>query len=250
MLPGPFRRLRSRHGTSRAGDRDAVGPACVEPLEGRRLLSAGGEAPVYQYNGVTTYALFYAEQTAAEWGFQPLSGDPAEIVTVVAAVGHDKYSVGAVDQQPPTETYASVWIDAVSSEGVYFSFNSDPASFEGDYFDFTAEQGTSTLDAVIPLVDVYTGAAATASVHMVWEIESRPATEGSVVYAGEYLETTHWRTRSATASGTVTLDAYGPINLTPGTSSDAVVGWLKFQYVLRTGLTPARDLFSQTPVLN
>ena len=56
--------------------------------------------------------------------------------------------------------------------------------------------------------------------------------------------------RDATASGTVTVDGYGAVNFTPGTSQSAALEKGSVDTINRYRPSITSELFSQTPVLN
>lgn len=250
MSPGPFRHLHSGRTTSRAGDRDAVGRACVEPLEGRTLLSAN-PAGVQLFDAQGASATFVTEQTAAEWGLQPHSGDPAEPILVTAQVFGGASEFREVNGANHFfDTGGFVHITAVNPDTgeVYFDIvaNSNQAVFS-----MSPSGRSATLDGVLPALD-FSGV--NVSVHMEWTATGAPGqTAASVAQEDEnqvHVEVTRSFLREATASGTVTIDGYGAVNFTPGTSQSASLETFSFDTINRQLPSPTGQLFSQTPVLN
>jgi hypothetical protein len=132
----------------------------------------------------------------------------------------------------------------------------------GVSFHMSPDARSATLDAVVPGHDSWFNPV-NISVHMEWTAAGGFMGGGATLWPGadgDLLQISRALARSGTASGTVTVDAYGATNFAPGESSSAGLSRDYFQTINPTppGLASAwapspplaRDLFGETPLLN
>jgi hypothetical protein len=235
----------------------------VEPLEARRLFAVPAPAGVQQADIQGASAVFFTEATAAEWGLPaPDASTPIYVFAEVFVWGGVSDETNGPNLSFPMNALFSLQASTTAGERV---IEMGAFATEGVSFHMSPGARSATLDVVLP-GSAYLGSWSTPvniSVHMEWTAAGGFMDGGATVVRGadgDLVQISRTLGRNATASGTVTVDAYGATNFAPGEPSFASVFKNYFQTINPTA--PARasawaaspplasDLFGETPVLN
>lgn len=232
----------------------------VEPLETRRLFAVPAPAGVQQADLQGAHASFLTEATAAEWGLS--APDPSTPIWVSAAVS--VFGGGSSEANGPNLSFPTSALFSVQATTTAGAPVIDMGAFgtEGVSFHMSPDARSATLDAVLSGHDS-SSTPVNISVHMEWTAAGGFVDGGATVVRGadgDLVQISRQLARNGTASGTVTVDAYGATNFAPGEPSFAFLFKNSFQTINPTApalasawaQSPplARDLFGETPVLN
>ena len=232
----------------------------VEPLETRRLFAVPAPAGVQQADLQGASATFGTVATAAEWGLP--APDPSTPIFVFAEVY--VWGGGSGETNGPNLSFpinALFYVEATTTAGAPVIAMGAGAT-GGVSFHMSPDARSATLDAVLPGTDSSFNPL-NISVHMEWTAAGGFLEGGATVVRGadgDLVQIDRLMGRNATASGTVTVDAYGATNFAPGEPSFASLSRDSFQTINPTapGLASAwapspslaRDLFGETQILN